>query len=135
MKAPDRDNNTVKLWDAVRGQELRTLAGHGGRVMAVAFSPDGHTLASASADGSVRLWSVVEGREICSWWFIAEGVWLILLPDGRFDASPRGLQYLAYTERDSYKSYTAEELRDVFYRPDEVREEVLRYVGPAKASG
>src|ERR1041384_4651134 len=48
-------DNTVRLWDAETGRELRRLAGHTAYVRAVAFSPDGRTLASGSNDGSVRL--------------------------------------------------------------------------------
>ena len=81
----------------------------------------------------MRLWSVKEGREICSYWFIGEAVWIILVPDGRFDASPRGLQYLAYTEQGTFNSFTAEELKHLFYKPDEVRQEIARYITPARS--
>jgi WD40 repeat protein len=51
-------DTTVKLWDAETGQELRTLAGHTGVVYRAVFSPDGKRLASASGDGTVKIWDV-----------------------------------------------------------------------------
>jgi hypothetical protein len=38
--------------------------GHGGRVWSIAFAPDGETLASASLDGTIRLWDVRTGRQV-----------------------------------------------------------------------
>lgn len=41
--------------------ELKTLSGHAGPVLAVAFSPDGKTLATASEDAKIMLWDARGG--------------------------------------------------------------------------
>jgi WD40 repeat protein len=38
--------------------------GHTGNVIAVAFSPDGRRLASASADGTVKVWNTADGHQL-----------------------------------------------------------------------
>jgi WD40 repeat protein len=39
-----------------RSQHPAIILNHGGQVEGVAFTPDGHTLASGSNDGTIRLW-------------------------------------------------------------------------------
>jgi WD40 repeat protein len=42
----------------------KTLKGHADRVMGVVFARDGQVLVSLGADGTIRTWSVADGKEI-----------------------------------------------------------------------
>ncbi|MDB5309286.1 MAG: prkC 29 [Gemmataceae bacterium] len=62
---PGREN-AVCLWE-VAGPTLRWRAdAHARPVVSVAFSPDGHLLASGGADGEVRVWAVVDGKPVAT---------------------------------------------------------------------
>ena len=77
----------LKLWDVASG-EARTLRGHLEWVNAVAFSPDGTTLASASSDKTVKIWNVAEGRLLKT--LTGHGDWVVgvaFSPDGQLLAS------------------------------------------------
>jgi WD40 repeat protein len=54
-------DNTLKLWDAATGKELKTYGGTGGhtkQVISLAFSSDGTMLASGSTDNTLKVWDV-----------------------------------------------------------------------------
>ena len=61
----------------IKAQQLDLVVqtGHSESVSQVAFSPDGKILASASADGSVKLWDVDSGRQIRSLYGHTDWVW------------------------------------------------------------
>jgi hypothetical protein len=61
-------DNTLKLWDAVNGKELKTFIGHTNSPDACVFSPDGLYLCSISfADETLRVWDTATGAQLCAW--------------------------------------------------------------------
>jgi len=56
--AIDEGPGRVHLWDLRSGRLLRMVETAEGIIPAVAFAPDGRTLALGSWDGTVRLWDV-----------------------------------------------------------------------------
>jgi RND family efflux transporter MFP subunit len=55
-------NKNIILWDVASGKEFATLEGHTGTVIRLVFGPDSKTLASSSADKTIKLWDVPAGR-------------------------------------------------------------------------
>lgn len=54
----------IHLWDRFDPAASQTIAGHRGAVRALAFTPDGRTLASSGDDRRVRLWRPDLGRKV-----------------------------------------------------------------------
>jgi WD40 repeat protein len=67
LAVPSSDRNSgaarysIRVWDVSNGREAFTIHGHKGRVLSVAFSPDGRRLASTSMDKKVMVWDVSAG--------------------------------------------------------------------------
>jgi len=57
-------DQTIALWEAATGKNIRTLQGHRGAVRWLAFAPDRKHLVSASHDDTLKLWETASGREI-----------------------------------------------------------------------
>jgi WD40 repeat protein/tetratricopeptide (TPR) repeat protein len=54
----------VRVWDVAANREQTTLQRHRAGVCALAFSPDGQTLAAGGLDNAISLWDVPAGREL-----------------------------------------------------------------------
>jgi WD40 repeat protein len=48
----------AQVWNATTGKSALTLTEHFGEIVAIAFSPDGKTLATASTDNTIKLWNL-----------------------------------------------------------------------------
>lgn len=61
-KSAEGKATTIYLWDPDTGELSHTLSGHSHRVNSLAFSPDGHILASGSNDETVKIWNLKTGE-------------------------------------------------------------------------
>lgn len=99
------EQKTIKLWDLSTGREQATLEGHALPVQALAFAPDGQTLASGegqplsskdgalpeSSPGVIKLWDCATGKERSTLRGHAHGIYaLAFSPDGRLLAAGGG---------------------------------------------
>lgn len=85
---PSPRSSEATLLAAADGRELARLAGHAGWIRDVAVSADGLRLATASEDGSVRLWAARDGAPIGDALELGRPVWSVAFsPDGRLLAA------------------------------------------------
>src|SRR5262249_50105987 len=82
----------IYLWDPQKGTLQQRWTGHEAGIATVAFSSNGKLLASASFDGSLRLWETRTGklrRELRPTTMLPDGYWhsglwsVAFAPDGR----------------------------------------------------
>jgi len=57
----------LRLWNAMDLKQMSVLSSHDDLISAVAFSYDSSKLASASSDGTIRLWVTRTRKEIFTW--------------------------------------------------------------------
>ena len=55
-------DNTAKLWDVDTGNEIFSLEGHRGEIVALQFNTDGDKLVTASWDSTGKVWDVCTGN-------------------------------------------------------------------------
>jgi WD40 repeat protein len=126
--ASGSDDQTVKLWDARTGQELRTLRGHQNDVRSVTFSPDGQTLASGSYD--VKLWDARTGQELRTL-RASGGTSVAFSPDGQTLASGSSSDKTVKL----WDARTGQELRTLRGHQNDVRSVTFSPDGQTLASG
>jgi WD40 repeat protein len=65
--ASKSDDNTIKIWDAQNGKEIRTFTLHRYRITSSAsYSPDSRHIVAGAEDGIITIWDAANGKEIAT---------------------------------------------------------------------
>jgi WD40 repeat protein len=112
-------DKTIKLFEFPSGRYIRTFAGHLGEITGLTFSPDGKYILSASTDGTTRLWDISTGKEIAQFISFKDDEWVVITPEGYFNASPNGAKHL--NVRVGNNVYGIDQFYAKFYRPELVQ--------------
>ena len=96
--------------------------GHTSDISAIALSPDGRLLASASIDQTIRLWNVKTRELVVSLFHSPDtGEWVMWTPQGYFTSSKGGEALIGWQVNEGFdksaRFVTAQQLRDRFRRP------------------
>ncbi len=113
------EDNTIRVWDIKTGKDIKIFEGQKVGNNCVIFSRDGKYLVSISKYRTIILWDINTGKEIAQFIGYKDGEWVILTPEGYYNASKNGEKYLKV--RVGNEVYDIEKYRDKFYKPEIVK--------------
>ncbi len=122
-------NSSVRLWDAKTFNQIWVLQlPPKCWIEDIAFSPCGKYAAAASFDGTIILLDAANGKTVATMmdfradpernWRQAQD-WVVITPDGYFNASENGAKYINVRIGDQV--YSADQFYTQFYRPELVK--------------
>ncbi len=80
------------------------------------YHPNGRYVLMTMDDAAVRIYDAKTGDEVAVLIGFEDGEWLTITPEGYYNSSEKGAQYLSVVVGET--SYSVERFYDVFYRPD-----------------
>jgi len=110
-------SSTIRIWELGSGTQV-AVANQGANVNAIAFSPDGRTLASGGSDNTARVWETETGREVTRRTHGDPVLAVVFSADGKLIASASGFARVGQTDLQAahdgsvriWKSETGEEV-------------------------
>ena len=80
-------DRTARRWDAQNGVELQRFTSPSRLVLDASMTRDSRWVATVDVEGNTILWDTKSGREAVRLLSLNNGGWVVVAPDGRFDAA------------------------------------------------
>lgn len=111
--------NQVNLFDRSTGQYVKTFKGHKTALESLTFSEDGKYLYSSGNDGQIMIWDMASQTVLAMLTHVDMGDWIVLGPNGLFDASGPAMELMYYTlyDQGKWEVIELEQLKARYYEP------------------
>jgi WD40 repeat protein len=105
----------IDTFDGALNRVVSTLSGHTGGITCMDLSPDGAFVCSGSKDGTTRFWNTETGREAARFISFNNGEWVVITPEGYFNASANGAKYI--NVRVGARVYSIDNFYERYFNP------------------
>ena len=110
----------IKLWETQTGRLVHTFSGHSGKINSLAITPDNRVLLSGGDDTTIRAWGLATGELLATFISGTNGEWLVITPEGFFNASsPKASELLSVVR--GLEAISPSQIFEHLYRPDLVQ--------------
>ncbi|HEY6953474.1 MAG TPA: Ig-like domain-containing protein, partial [Bacteroidota bacterium] len=109
----------VTIWDRTKEHEVMSFRAHKDWITSLAFSPDGNYIISGSHNGKGAVINdVATGNQLAQFVSFADGEWILITPEGYFNASAGGARHL--NVRMGSNVYSIDNFYEKFFNPSYV---------------
>lgn len=97
IMASGSDDNSIKLWNVLTGENFLTMNGHSNQISYLSFlSKSKNKILSSSSDNSFIIWNLADGKEAARLFSFRDGNYLVVTPDNYFCGSNDINKYISF---------------------------------------
>ncbi|MBU4486984.1 MAG: caspase family protein, partial [Candidatus Delongbacteria bacterium] len=108
-------SQNINKYDIKSEKVVAELTGHKSAITNLEMTPDGRFLCTGSLDGTTRFWDPETGKEVAQFISFSDGEWIVMTPEGYFNASPNGAKYI--NVRVGNQVFSIDNFYEKYYNP------------------
>jgi len=112
-----QDNaNSLVSWNLKQSAQINTFKGHNNKISSAVIFPNGKQIATASLDGTIKIWDTNTGNEVATLYAINNDDFIVKTPDYFYYATKNAKKEIGFTF--GVKFYPFEQFDLQYNRPD-----------------